>query len=71
MQRDWTNIFKQLNIVPGITIPVNRSVGDRAEGYSSIVFTDASTLIDGAVVYLQNCDTDTVSFVSGKNKLIS
>ena len=68
-QRDWANISKQLNSVPGI--PINRSVGGRAEGYSLIAFTDASTLIYGAVVYLRNCDTGTVSFVAGKNKLIS
>ena len=66
--REWINIAKQYNSSDTVSIP--RFVGDRSEKYRIIAFTDASTLIYGCVVYIQNLRTNQVSYLLAKNRIV-
>ena len=67
--REWKNICKQLNNVPEIT--VNRCVGQRNGRYKLIAFTDASKLLYGTVIYIEDKDTNKISFLLAKNRVLS
>ena len=69
LQKEWTNIGKQLNEIPCIKVP--RAVGKRSDSYDLIAFTDSSRVIYGTVIYLRNRSTGEVNFVVAKNRLIT
>lgn len=58
--KEWRNITKQTNAAP--VIKVKRSVGGRNNPYRLIAFTDASKLMYGVVLYLQNLKTKDFPF---------
>ena len=68
-QKQWTNISRQANNMPTITI--NRSVGKRDSKYDLICFTDASKNACGSVIYIKEHDTHKVSFFASHTKLLS
>ena len=65
--KEWSNITKQVNHAPEISIP--RFVGKRGGKFKLISFTDASKLMYGTVVYIQDLSTGEVSFLMSKNRL--
>ena len=67
--REWRNICKQLNNVPEIEI--DRFVGKRNSNYRLIGFTDASKLMYGTVVYIQDMQTNEISFLLAKNRVVT
>ncbi|XP_068225202.1 uncharacterized protein [Palaemon carinicauda] len=69
LQREWSNICKQLNRAPPIR--VQRSVGPRDGKYNILVFSDASRDIYGCVIYLQHIDTGHLSFIHAKNRVVN
>ena len=68
LQRDWINIVRQVNMTPKIEI--NRSVGRRDGNFSLVCFTDASADAYGCVVYIKDNETNVVSFLMAKNRLL-
>lgn len=46
-------------------------MGSRDDRYELVVFVDASRQIYAAVSYLKNLDTNQISFLSGKNRLLN
>lgn len=68
LQKEWLLITKQANATP--TIPMKRFVGQRDSQYRLIAFTDSSKCIYGTVVYIQNLETQQVSFLTGKNRIV-
>ena len=67
-QREWRNISAQVNNASPISIP--RCVGSRNGSYRLVCFTDASQVIYGCVIYLQNVDTNDVNFILAKNRIV-
>ena len=67
--REWKNISKQVNATPVISIA--RSMGPRNGKYSLNAFTDASAQAYGTVFYLKDMDSNQVSFLCARNKLVS
>jgi len=67
-KREWRNICKQLNSAESVVIP--RFVGNRADSYKLIAFTDSSKYIYGCVIYLLNIRTNKVSFLQAKSKIV-
>jgi len=65
--KEWSNICKQTNSTPLVSLP--RFVGDRSGEYELIAFTDASRDACGAVVYIRDVTTSTVSFLCANSKL--
>jgi len=66
---EWRKIARQCN--SSDTIKVKRFVGRRDCPYKLICFTDASRVMYGAVLYIQNLSTGRVSFLLAKNKVIN
>ena len=62
--REWKNICNQIKSTPDIKL--TRCVGNRDSTYKLIGFTDASKLMYGTVVYIQNQDTLETSFLIAK-----
>ena len=69
MCREWVNICKQVNVTP--SVEVSRYVGPREGNYKLYVFTDASHVLYGSVIYLYNEETQALSFVCAKNKMVN
>ena len=67
--REWKNIVIQANKAP--VLSVKRYVGSKTDEYALIAFSDSSTNIVGAVIYLQNLTTKKTSFIMSKNQIIS
>jgi len=67
-QKEWRLICHQANSSPVAEIP--RYVGDRQSKYRLVAFTDASKVLYGNVVYLQDLNTGSVSFLAAKNKVV-
>ena len=67
--REWVNICKQVNATPSLEFP--RFVGRRDGTFKLVAFTDASRDAYGVVVYIQDCATNKVSFLSAKYRLIN
>ena len=66
--KEWKNICRQINRTPPISI--ERFIGCREGLYDLIGFSDASTQIYGAVIYIKEVATNKVSFLSARNKII-
>ncbi|XP_068243236.1 uncharacterized protein [Palaemon carinicauda] len=69
LQKEWQNISKQCNRAAPLRI--SRSVGPRNGEYSIVVFTDASRDIYGCVLYLLHNESNKLSFVHAKNRLVN
>ena len=69
MKREWSNIARQANMTP--EIGVNRSMGKRDSRYSMICFTDSSGEAYGTVLYLKDLETNQVSFLLAKSKVLN
>ena len=69
LQNEWKNIVKQANSSPVIKIP--RKVGNRSDPYRLIACTDASKMMYGTVVFMQNLSNNEVSFVCAKNRIVN
>ena len=67
--RNWHNIVKQANNAQVIEIP--RCLGNRTDEYKIIGFCDSSKTFYGSVIYIQNLNTNKVSFLMSKNKIVS
>ena len=67
--RVWRNICREVNNSKPVSI--SRSVGGRKETYKLVAFTDSSTKIYGVVIYLFNLKNRTMSFLLGKNRIVS
>ena len=67
--RTWANICNQLNNKPAISIP--RFVGRRDGSYRLIACTDASKIMYGCVLYIEDCATGRKSFLLAKNRIVS
>ena len=65
---EWRRIAKQVNASKPIDI--NRCVGSRNSSYRLIAFTDASKLLIGTVIYIQDLATNQVSFMMARNKIV-
>ena len=66
---EWKNIAKQANGTPIVEIP--RFVGERNATYSLIGITDASSSAYGTVIYIKDLNTQRVSFLMAKNRLLN
>ena len=67
--KEWINIANQVNNTPALSI--DRYVGDKTDSFDLVAFTDSSQNIYGAVLYLVNNTSRSVSFFSAKNRLVS
>ena len=67
--REWSNITKQANATPAIAIP--RSMGPRTGVFRLVAFTDASIQAYGAIIYLQDLENNTVTYLTARNRLTS
>ena len=68
-RREWLNICKQVNSSPSISI--SRFVGNRADSYRLVAFTDSSKLIYGTTIYIQNILSNVVTFLLAKNRIVN
>ena len=66
---EWKNISRQVNSSP--VIELDRYVGQRNGKYKLILFSDSSKSFYGTVVYLKEIESNKVSFLMAKNKVIS
>ena len=69
LQKEWQSICRQANTAPAVSMP--RCVGARDSNFALIAMTDASKDAYGAVVYIKNLETDQVSYLTAKNRLIN
>ena len=69
LQNEWKNIVNQANSSSLIEIP--RMMGKRTDKFRLIACTDASTKIYGVVVYAHNLNSNELTFVLSKNRIIS
>lgn len=67
--KEWRNISKQVNSTP--QIPLKRFIGERCQSYKLIAFTDSSKTIYGTVIYIQNLESQEISFLLAKNKMVN
>jgi len=65
---EWRNIVRQVNSSP--VLKIRRNVGSRSDSYRLIAYTDASSEIYGAVVYIYNENTKETSFLLAKNRIV-
>ena len=68
LQREWCNIVKQANATPEVSI--RRFVGKRNGQYRLIAFSDSSKSMYATVIYIQDIETNQVSFLTAKNRLV-
>ena len=66
---EWKLIAKQVNASKPLEIP--RYVGSEKHNYRLIAFTDSSKQLYGVTIYLHNLDTNQVSFLLAKNRVIT
>ncbi|XP_068243395.1 uncharacterized protein [Palaemon carinicauda] len=69
LQREWINICRQTNRAPPLKIA--RCVGPRDGNYDIYIFSDASKDIFGCVLYLQHIESNRLSFIHAKNRLVN
>ena len=69
LRNEWRNIAIQAN--NGIRICVPRYVGEYKGEFTLVVFTDASNDFIGTVLYLLDNETQKLSFILSKNRLVS
>ena len=67
--KEWKNIVKQVNNLDSIEI--NRSMGNRTDNYQLCAFTDASKTCYGVVVYAKNLNSNQISFLTAKNRIVN
>ena len=67
--KEWVNICKQANSTPPINI--KRFVGPRGGTYKLYAYTDASHVLYGCVIYILHVETDKLSFLSAKNRMVN
>jgi len=67
--REWGNICRQANSSP--LIEMNRFVGSRNSRYKLVAFSDSSKSIYGVVVYILDLDTNKLSFLMAKNRIVN
>ncbi|XP_068234742.1 uncharacterized protein [Palaemon carinicauda] len=67
--KEWNCISRQANATPEIM--VERFVGERDASYRILACVDASSLMYGAVLYIENIDTGKVSFVLAKIRIVN
>ena len=66
---EWRRIANQVNSSQPIII--DRFVGSRNGEYKLIAFRDASKVMTGVVIYIQDINTKKVSFLIAKNRLVN
>ena len=66
---EWKNICRQVNQAE--ELPVPRFIGNREDPYRLFCFTDASKVLYGCVIYIQNLETLQVSFMTSKNRMVN
>ena len=69
LRREWRNICRQVN--SSTRIEISRCVGRRDGNYSLLAFTDASISIYGVVIYILDNETNNLTFLIAKNRLIN
>ena len=69
LQKEWKLISNQANSAPPIKI--NRCVGSRNSSYDLVAFVDSSKSLFGVVIYIQDLETNKLSLVMAKNRVIS
>jgi len=69
LQAEWKLIAKQANSTPAVSIP--RCMGSRSSSYTLVGFSDASSAIYGAVLYLVEQGTNKISYLLAKSKVVS
>ena len=52
-------------------VRIKRSVGDRDSSYRLIAFTDASKVMMGTVIYIEEVNTLRVNFLLAKNCIVN
>ena len=67
-KQEWQKICKQVNGSETLVFP--RFVGNRKDAYKLIAFSDSSKKIYGCILYLQNLESQKVSFLCAKNRII-
>ena len=67
--KEWRSICKQANSVPQACIP--RSVGSRNSEYSLIALVDASKDAYGIILYIKDLNTQAVSYLTARNRLVN
>ena len=69
LQREWTNISRQANSTPPIRLP--RCVGSKDSKFDLICCTDSSAEALGCVTYIKDNNSNAVSFLMARNKVLS
>ncbi|XP_068224659.1 uncharacterized protein, partial [Palaemon carinicauda] len=67
--REWRCIARQANSAPPVML--DRNVGNREDLYDLVGFADSSKVMFGCVIYLLNFNTNVVSFVMSKSKIVN
>ena len=67
--KEWKNISRQVNGTPPVL--VKRFVGRRDNDFRLIAFTDASKVMFGVVVYIQDLHTNEVNLFIAKNRIVN
>ena len=67
--KEWQCISNQVNASEPVRI--KRCVGNRDSSYRLIAFTDASKLMIGTVIYIQEINTLEVNFLLAKNRIVN
>lgn len=68
-QQEWANVARQANKVPVIEVP--RCVGSRSDEYHLYIFTDASNVACGHVLYIKSVERGSWSFCGANNKILN
>ena len=66
---EWRLIANQVNNTKPLSLP--RFVGSTKDQYNLLAFTDSSKEIYGVTIYLHNLNTNTISFVMAKNRVVT
>ena len=66
--KTWVNIAKQVNASLPFSIP--RFIGNRDGDFQLVAFVDSSKLLYGVTVYIKDLQTNRVSFLTVKNRMI-
>ena len=68
-QQEWKNICKQAN--KSSLVKFSRYVGPREGNFRIVAFTDASNVLYGTVIYIQDLDSGKLSFLQAKNRMVN
>ena len=66
--KEWKLICRQVNTSEPIR--VKRCVGSRTDPYNLYCFVDSSKSLVGIVIYINNIETNSLSFILAKNRVI-